>query len=202
MVLLGSLADLFGGLTHPFFSDVSDFLFSLKTAPNAMAWRCVRRVANEGLRAARSLSSKRQRANDDSSNVMRARGNYERRVSEMRKEHAQTVIQLRAERERMKNEQAKERERQRAAMKAKEAPSQSARSQAMEESEEEATRRAKRQAAILRGRRGKTEAKRRQMQVLQRAQQDRLRAQSANWIRQNEIDRRIDEALENPRSLF
>jgi len=146
-----------------------------------------------------------------------ARKEFEQRLSETRKRHADDVRQRSAERARLRRERAERRARER-----QEAPpgpelseltGWTTRRPSDPAEHPSATRREPaaaqdapsapqaRSHARQVARRRKTEAQQRHVQTLRHLRHETLRLQSANWIRREELEDRIDKAFDNPKKL-
>ena len=146
-----------------------------------------------------------------------ARKEFEQRLSETRKRHADDVRQRSAERARMRRERAEHRAREwqeappgpelseltgwttRRPSDPAEPPSATRREPAAAEDAPSAPQ--ARSHARQVARRRKTEAQQRHVQTLRHLRHETLRLQSANWIRREELEDRIDKAFDNPKKL-
>jgi hypothetical protein len=146
-----------------------------------------------------------------------ARKEFEQRLSETRKRHADDVRQRSAERARLRRERAEHRARERQEAPPgpelseltgwttrrpsdpAEYPSATRREPAAAEDAPSAPQ--ARSHARQVARRRKTEAQQRHVQTLRRLRHETLRLQSANWIRREELEDRIEKAFDNPKKL-
>jgi hypothetical protein len=146
-----------------------------------------------------------------------ARKEFEQRLSETRKRHADDVRQRSAERARLRRERAEHRARERQEAppgpelseltgwttrrpsNPAEYPSATRREPAAAQDAPSAPQ--ARSHARQVARRRKTEAQQRHVQTLRHLRHETLRLQSANWIRREELEDRIDKAFDNPKKL-
>jgi hypothetical protein len=147
-----------------------------------------------------------------------ARKEFEQRLSETRKRHADDVRQRSAERARLRRERAEHRARERQEAPPgpelselagwttrrpsgpAEYPSATRREPAAAAEDAPSAPQARSHARQV-ARRRKTEAQQRHVQTLRRLRHETLRLQSANWIRREELEDRIDKAFDNPKKL-
>lgn len=152
----------------------------------------------------------------------RARKDFDEQMSELRKQHAEDVRVRKEQRSRNRRENARLRAKQReqhgfrftgrdalqphavqrtyqgAASSSSAAHSNASRSDGRKMNQQNGVASAARELARTR----KTEAQIRHVQTLRQLQHEKLRQQSGNWIRREELTKRIEEALDNPQRLL